>query len=118
MLLELEISFLVTKGWGLAPCTLEQEGMGDRAGSGKKSSQHCPRALSLSGPGMRSVPPDSSLHLQVPPLYPYPAVHGSLHLYTSSLCTSSVSLHAVPFGSSCELIRVFNLSLWVSLFSH
>lgn len=65
------------------------------------------RALCLFSPGMRSVHPASSLYLQVPLLYPYPVVHRSLHLCTSSLSTASASLHRVPFWSFCELVRVF-----------
>ena len=118
MLLELKVSFLVTKGWGLAPCTLEQGGDGGTEqargkGFSALSNGLCPSpALEC---GLSTRPPASTFRLlcSVPVLRftacciaALPASVPILSLFTQS-----------PFGHFVSLSG-FYLSLWVSLFSH
>lgn len=112
MLLELKVSFLVTKGWGLAPCTLEQGGDGGTEQAREKGFSALSKGLCPSPAlecGLSTPPPASTFRL----LCSIPVLRFTACCIAA--LPASLPLHTVPFWSFCELVRFLPVSLGFSV---
>ena len=117
MLPELEVSFLVTKGWGLAPCTLEQGGDGGTEQAREKCFSALSAGLCASSAlecGLSTRPPASTFRFLCSIPIPWSTAH-CISALPASLPLLPLSIES-PFGHFVSLSGFLPVSLGFSAF--